>query len=78
MRDFLRRITNDRTLYMLLILFNAPRWAAYSLHLNLPAFVTASPFYIITGVTILTLDVLVILAYALHAIFALVEYLTDR
>jgi hypothetical protein len=78
MRDFLARIVNDRALYITLILFNAPGWAAYSLSLNLPASVTSSPYYMVACMTILTLDALVILAYALHAVFALVEYLTDR
>jgi len=44
MRDFIRRIANDRTLYITLMLFNAPGWAAYSLHLSLAASVTSSPY----------------------------------
>ena len=78
MRDLIRSVANNRGLYAVLILLNAPGWAAYSLRLTLPATVTSAPYYVMAGVTILTLDALVILAYDLHMTFALFEYLTDR
>ena len=78
MRDFIRRIVNNRELYIMLILLNAPGWIAYSMNLSLPASITSSPFYIVAGVTILTLDALVILAYVLHMLLGLIDYLVDR
>ena len=80
MRSFLDRIVNDRVLYATLILFNGPGWAAYtaaSYGLSLPSAIEHSPFYIVAGVTILTLDALVILAYVAHLILALFEHLMD-
>jgi len=35
------------------------------------------PILIVAGVSVLTLDALVILAYTLHAVYALFEYLTN-
>ncbi len=78
MRDFLDHIVNNRALYVTLILFNAPGWAAYSMHLSLPPTIEHSPFYIAAGATMLTLDALVIIAYVAHMLLNLVDYLTDR
>lgn len=71
MPDFLDRIVNDRALYITLILFNTPGWAAYSAVSYGPGLLPAiehSPFYTMAGLTILTLDALVILAYVLHTV----------
>lgn len=78
MHNFIHNIVNSRALYAFLIVLNAPGWAAYSMHLRLLPAIEHSVFYIVAGVTILTLDALVVLAYALHLIFAFVEYLMDR
>jgi hypothetical protein len=81
MRDLIHSIANNRGLYAVLILLNAPGWAAYSAvsyGLNLPPAIEHSPYYMVAGVTILALDALVILAYVLHLVLALVEYLMDR
>jgi hypothetical protein len=78
MRDFVHSIANNRELYAVLILLNAPGWAAYSMNLSLPLAIEHSPFYIVAGVTIVTLDACVILAYAFHLVLALIDSLMDK
>lgn len=81
MRNAIHSIANNRGLYAILILLNAPGWAAYSAvsyGLSLPTAIEHSPFYIAAGVTILALDALVVLAFVLHLILTMFEHLMDR
>lgn len=81
MRDFIRSVVNDRGLYAIMILLNAPGWAAYSVvsyGLSLPPALTHSVFCIVAAVVIMTLDALYILACALHRVLSVIEYLMDR
>lgn len=77
MRDAIHSIANNRGLYAILILLNAPGWAAYSVNLSLPPAIEHSPFFVVAGVTILTLDALVVLAFILYRILEAIEYLMD-
>lgn len=80
MRNVIHRTATNRWLYAFLILLNAPGFAAYVAAYNgLPVpSISHSALAVGYGVIVLTLDALVILAYILHAVLSLVEYLTDR